>query len=107
MVKSCFLIGMDEFVVFFCHSEGSFFKEAHFFGKLMVLFNQLAFEQLKFYFCNNPATDSVTGWNCSMGDLTVACLLPHVRMGGETVTLNRNLDKVGFLVVLSLPALCN
>lgn len=35
---------MDEFVVFFGHSEGSFFKEAHFFGMLMVLFNQLAFE---------------------------------------------------------------
>lgn len=44
LVKSCFLIGMDEFVVFFGHSEGSFFKEAHFFGKLMVLLNQLAFE---------------------------------------------------------------
>lgn len=39
-----------------------------------------------------------------MGDLAVACLLPHVRMGGETVTLNRTLDKVSFLVVLSLPA---
>lgn len=42
--KSCFLIGMDKFVVFFGHAEGSFFKEAHFFGKFMVLFNQLAFE---------------------------------------------------------------
>lgn len=43
-MKSCILIGMDEFAVFFSHSEGSFFEEAHFFGELMVLLNQLAFD---------------------------------------------------------------
>lgn len=42
-----------------------------------------------------------------MVDLAVASLLPDVRTGGETVTLNRNLDKVGLLVVLSPPPMCN
>lgn len=49
----------------------------------------------------------MTGWQCSVADLAVVCLLPDVRMGGETVTLNRNLDKVGLLVVLSPPPMCN
>lgn len=63
-LKSCILIGVDEFAVFFSHSEGSFFKEAHF-GELMVLFNQLAFDELKFYFCNELANGSVSGWQHS------------------------------------------
>lgn len=58
---------MDEFAVFFSRSEGSFFKEAHFW-ELMVLFNQLAFDELKFYFCNELAISSVTDWQHSVVD---------------------------------------
>lgn len=48
----------------------------------------------------------MTGWQYAMIDLAVVCLLPDVRLRGGTATLNRNLDKVGVLVVLYPPPVC-